>query len=61
MAFYGRGQLAPQMWAAAPPDWIGRVMPRAERIVQEMYDWYEARVDDEELHGVFRHLQKKQK
>ena len=22
-----------------------------------MYDWYEARVDDEELHAVFRHLQ----
>ena len=35
----------------------GRVMPRAERILQEMYDWYEARVDDEELHVVFRHLQ----
>ena len=35
----------------------GRVMPRAEKIVQEMYDWYEARVDDEELHAVFLHLQ----
>ena len=35
----------------------GRVVPRAERIVQEMYEWYEARVDDEELHAVFRHLQ----
>ena len=33
------------------------LMPTAERIVQEMYDWYEARVDDEELHAVFRHLQ----
>ena len=32
-------------------------MPQAESIVQEMYDWYEARVDDEELHVVFRHLQ----
>ena len=32
-------------------------IPRAERIVQEMYDWYEARVDDEEVHAVFRHLQ----
>ena len=32
-------------------------MPQAESIVQEMYDWYEERVDDEELHVVFRHLQ----
>ena len=32
-------------------------MPHAESIVKEMYDWYEDRVDDEELHVVFRHLQ----
>ena len=52
-------------WAAAPlvgragamNSLTGRVMPHAESIVQEMYDWYEDRVDDEELHVVFRHLQ----
>ena len=65
MAFYGSREYAEQEWAAAPPvgragamnALTGRVMPHAERIVQEMYDWYEARVDDEELHAVFRHLQ----
>jgi len=54
-----------QKWAAASPAvrrgpmnaLTGRVLRPAERIVQEMYDWYEARVDDEELHAVFRHLQ----
>ena len=35
----------------------GRAMPDAERIVQEMYDWYEDRVEDEELHAVLRRLQ----
>ena len=35
----------------------GRVMPTSERIVQDMYTWYDARVDDEQLHAVFRHLQ----
>ena len=33
-------------------------MPHADRIVQEMYDWYQARVDDGEPHAVFRHLEK---
>ena len=32
-------------------------MSSAERIVEDMYEWYEARVDDEELPAVFRHLQ----
>ena len=32
-------------------------MPRAEKIVQDMYDWYEARADDQDLHAVFRYLQ----
>ena len=35
----------------------GRIMPRAEKIVQDMYDWYEARADDEDLDVVFRHIQ----
>ena len=54
-----------QKWAAASPavsrglmnGLTGRVLRPAERIVQEMYEWYEARVDDDELHAVFRHLQ----
>ena len=65
LAFYWSREYAEQEWAAAPPAGhtgpmnalTGRVMPRGERILQEMYDWYEARVDDEELHAVFRHLQ----
>ena len=55
LAFYSSREFAGQEWAAAPL--TGRVVPRSERIVQEMYDWYNARVDDEELHVVFRHLQ----
>ena len=35
----------------------GRAMSRGERILQEMYEWYQARVDDTELHAVFRQLQ----
>ena len=35
----------------------GRSMPRAEKIVEEMYAWYEARAEDQDLHVVFRHLQ----
>ena len=68
LAFYWSKEYAEQEWAAAPPVGLTgamnaltgrnvRLVPRAERIVQEMYDWYEARVDDEELHAVFRHLQ----
>ena len=65
LAFYSSREYAEQEWAAAPPvgrkgpfnALTGRVMPQAERIVQDMYDWYEARVEDEELHVVFRHLQ----
>jgi hypothetical protein len=68
LAFYRDTEYAEQEWAAAQPVGLtgamnaltgrsARPVPRAERIVQEMYDWYEARVDDEELHVVFRHLQ----
>ena len=65
LAFYSSREFAEQEWAAAPLGvrrgainaLTGRVVPRSERIVQEMYDWYNARVDDEELHVVFRHLQ----
>ena len=65
LAFYCSLEYAEQEWAAAPPvgragpmnALTGRVMPRGERIVQEMYDWYEARADEEELPAVFRHLQ----
>ena len=65
LAFYLPREYGEQEGAAAPPvgragpmnALTGRVMPSAERIVQEMCDWYEARVDDEELHAVFRHLQ----
>ena len=59
------GENAEQEWTALPPvgragenALTGRVMSCAERILEEMYDWYEARADnDEELHAVFRHLQ----
>ena len=65
LAFYSSREYAEEVWAAARPVGrtgpinavTGRVIPRAEKIVQEMYDWYEARAEDEELHAVFRHLQ----
>ena len=65
LAFYRPLERAEEEWAAAPicgragamNALTGRVVPRAEKIVQEMYDWYHARVDDEKLHEVFRHLQ----
>jgi hypothetical protein len=65
LAFYWPQEYAEQEWAAAPPvgrtgkrnALTGRVMPSAEKIVQEMYEWYEARVDDQQLPVVFRHLQ----
>ena len=68
LAFYWSREYAEQEWAAAPPVGLTgamnaltgrnvRLVPHAEKIVQDMYDWYEARVDDEELHAVFRHLQ----
>ena len=65
LAFYWPREYAEQEWAAAPPvgragpmnALTGRAMPDAERIVQDMYDWYEDRVEDEELHAVLRHLQ----
>ena len=65
LAFYRPLKRAEEEWAAAPicgragamNALTGRVAPRAEKIVQEMYDWYHARVDDEKLHAVFRHLQ----
>ena len=65
MAFYGRGQRAQQMWEAAPPvragpmnALTGRVPQKAERIVQEMYEWYNARADTDDLGEVFRNLHK---
>ena len=63
IAFFGRSEYAEQKWASASLPkgamncFDGRVVPRAERILQEMYIWYESRVEDEELHVVFRHLQ----
>ena len=64
MAFYGRGHRAEQEWAAlqrpvraGPVNALtGRVMPKAERIVQEMYEWYNARAVAEDLDEVFRNL-----
>ena len=32
-------------------------MPRAEKILEDMYAWYEGRAEDEDLHAAFRHLQ----
>lgn len=32
-------------------------MPSAQKILQDMYEWYEDRADDQDLHAVFRHLQ----
>ena len=63
VAFYGRGHRTEQEWAAlqrpvraGPVNALtGRVMPKAERIVQEMYEWYAARVR-EPLDEVFRNL-----
>ena len=59
MAYYEKSrQHAEREWATAPPVGSGGpIMPSAEKIVQDMYDWYEARADDEDLHVVFRHLQ----
>ena len=34
----------------------GTVTPQAQKIVDDMYDWYNARVDDEQMPDVFRHL-----
>ena len=56
---------AEQEWAAAPPlistgpvnSISSRVMPEPERIVQDMYDWWNEHVEDEHLSDVFRHLQ----
>ena len=65
LGFYESREYAEKEWAAAPlvgragpmNALTGRAMPDAERIVQEIYDWYEDRVEDEELHAVLRHLQ----
>ena len=60
LAFYHQSrEHAGREWAAAPPvsrggptnALTGRIMPRAEKIVQDMYDWYEARADDEDIDG----------
>ena len=55
------GKESEEEWAAARPvgrigamhALTGRVMSRPEKNIQEMYAWYESRVNDEELHMVF--------
>ena len=62
LAFYGDGEYGEQKWADAPPQPLSRrlpafVTPLAESIVQEIYEWYEARVGGPEMNAVMRHLQ----
>ena len=65
LAFYPFPERAEREWAVATPvsrvgprnALTGRVMSSAEKILQDMYAWYEDRADDKDLHAVFRHLQ----
>jgi hypothetical protein len=55
---------AEREWEAAPPvcqkgprnALTGRVMPSAEKIIQEMYQWYHDRAEEQDLHVAFRYL-----
>ena len=66
LAFYHTAEEAEAEWEAARSvqgtgatnALTGRVSPKAESIVQEMYSWYQERVDDTELNVVFDQLQK---
>ena len=67
LAFYEPQERGEREWAAAPlagrkgrrNALTGRVMPTAEAILEDMYEWYQSHVDEEEvaLSTVFRHLQ----
>ena len=34
----------------------GRVMPSAEKVIQDMYQWYQDRAEEQDLHAAFRYL-----
>ena len=48
--------LTPRVRAGAMNALTGRVMPTAEKIVEEMYKWYNDRTDEGSLDEVFRNL-----
>ena len=60
MSFYQPLEYAEKEWEAAWPldaEELGSVMTQAEKIVEDMYEWYDSRVNDQELSTVFKHLQ----
>ena len=60
MSFYQPLEYAEKEWEAAWPldaEELRSEMTQAEKIVEDMYEWYDSRVNDQKLSTVFKHLQ----